>query len=506
MKSFSDLCLSEAILNGVAEQQYTHPTPIQAKLIPAMMSGKDVVGIAQTGTGKTAAFVLPILENILGQHTRVPKKSCSALILAPTRELAAQIAVSVHSYGKFVHHSKALIVGGARMGAQTKVLARGVDIIVATPGRLEDHIKCRNIKLDITTCLVLDEADQMMDLGFLPAIRRLMAQLPLKHQNVLLSATMPKAIRALASDFLRDPCELSVVANSKPIELVDHSVVLVKKPQKFGTLLTILSSKSATRSIVFTRTKHGADRLTRDLKQQGLFPVAIHGNKSQGQRNLALADFKAGESNILIATDIAARGIDVEQVSHVFNYELPNIPEAYVHRIGRTGRAGNKGIAISLCDPSETKYLKGIEKFIGSKLKRDSIELGADFSEVKSSKSSNLSGSQEPGGRARRRKPIKNTVGSGHRSKFSRSGSSQPSQGRVSKAKPGDSAGWERRKKRSGGSSADNASDAKRESRGFDSDRGDKRPGSSKKPKFSRSGSSQSPKGRSSRTLRRNSL
>ncbi|MBT5667623.1 MAG: DEAD/DEAH box helicase [Rhodospirillaceae bacterium] len=384
MIQFNELGLAELILRAVSDEGYTTPTPIQAKVIPDMMNGRDILGTAQTGTGKTAAFVLPILERIAeriaGSHPRPAPKHSHALIVAPTRELTAQIADSIRTYGRHVRPSVAVIVGGLKPGPQIKAMARGVDIIVATPGRLLDHMSTGAIRLDQCSIIVLDEADQMMDLGFLPAIRKIMAKLPRERQVALLSATMPKQIRALANDFLKAPSEIAVAAVAKPIEKINQKVVMVDRAAKQRMLTELLTDRDVERAIVFTRTKRGADKVCRSLENAGLSAAAIHGNKSQPQRQKTLDGFKAGRVKILVATDIAARGIDVDGVSHVVNFEMPNVPEAYVHRIGRTARAGKSGIAISLCDNSESGMLRDIERLIGAKLnaKQDAGYTGTD--------------------------------------------------------------------------------------------------------------------------------
>lgn len=372
MTKFSDLGLSEKVLQAVTAEGYTQPTPIQAEVIPAMMSGRDVVGIAQTGTGKTASFVLPILHKIAKEGIRPEPKSCSVLILTPTRELAAQIADNIGAYGRFIRHSKTVVVGGAKAGPQIRAIARGLDVIVATPGRLEDHMSSGVVRLDRTTTVILDEADQMMDLGFMPAIRRILAKTPKKRQTVLMSATMPKQIRGLAKDFLYQPAEISVAPQSRPIERIDQKVFFVDKPGKRQLLVDLLGGADVVRAIVFTRTKHGADKVMIHLQRAGFGAAAIHGNKSQRQRERTLAEFKSGRVNILVATDIAARGIDVDDISHVVNFELPNIAESYVHRIGRTARAGKSGVAISLCDNSERSFLRDIERLTGTAITRES--------------------------------------------------------------------------------------------------------------------------------------
>nr|WP_041795309.1 DEAD/DEAH box helicase [Pararhodospirillum photometricum] len=368
MTDFATLGLAEPLLRAVAAEGYTTPTPIQAQAIPALLQGRDLLGIAQTGTGKTAAFVLPTLHRLMGRPERAPRGTCRALFLAPTRELAYQINECVRAYGRFARLSSAVVVGGVRPGPQVKALSTGVDILVATPGRLLDHVGTGILRLDFTEVVVLDEADHMLDLGFLPAIRRIMARLHGERQTVLLSATMPAPIRALANDFLRDPCEVQIAPQSRPIERIEQSVMMVEGHAKRDVLVDLLRQNAEGRSIIFTRTKRGADRVTDHLRASGLPAESIHGNKSQVQRDRALAAFKGTMVRILVATDIAARGIDVDGISFVYNYELPNVPEAYVHRIGRTARAGASGVAISLCDPSERPLLRDIERLIGKSL------------------------------------------------------------------------------------------------------------------------------------------
>jgi len=371
MTKFSDLALHSELLRAIEDQGYSSPTPIQEQVIPAMLDGRDVVGIAQTGTGKTAAFVLPLLHKHLNSPGGAGHKKCRALILAPTRELAAQIAESIKAYGTHVHHSVTVIVGGVRPGAQVKALSAGVEIVVATPGRLEDLMSSGKFRLDRTQTVVLDEADQMLDLGFMPAIRRILGKLPPKHQTLLLSATMPKQIRSLASDFLNNPLEISVAPQSRPIERITQSVYFAEKPEKRNLLAKLLAGQDVKRAIIFTRTKHGANKVVQNLEKVGIKAAAIHGNKSQSQRVRTLDAFKNSQLNVLVATDIAARGIDIDDISHVINFEIPNIAETYVHRIGRTARAGKGGIAISLCDGSERKFLRGIEKLIGKSIPRE---------------------------------------------------------------------------------------------------------------------------------------
>lgn len=362
---FSKLGLSAPVLAAITGAGYDTPTPIQAKAIPAVLSGRDVVGLAQTGSGKTAAFVLPLIDQLLAEKKQAPGKTARALILAPTRELAAQIADSVNTYAAGSGLTCTVIFGGVKPGPQIRAIARGVDILVATPGRLLDHAGNGALRLDHTRRVVLDEADQMLDLGFMPAIRKILRQLGSPRQTVMFSATMPPPIRKLADEFLRDPITIAATPNSKPVERIAQAVMYVDAAAKPETLVDLMSKEVGRKVIVFTRTKRGADRVAKRLAQYGHGVNAIHGNKSQGQRERALAAFKEGKAPVLVATDIAARGIDVEAVELVVNYELPNVSESYVHRIGRTARAGAEGRAVALCAPDERKLLKDIVKLTG---------------------------------------------------------------------------------------------------------------------------------------------
>ncbi len=371
LEEFKDLGLTKRVIKAVEKENYKTPTLIQQKLIPKMLDGRDIVGTAQTGTGKTAAFVLPLLHRLEEGKRRAKPRTCTNLIVVPTRELATQIFQNISIYGKFILHSKTVIMGGAKASAQIKALARGLDIVIATPGRLEDHLSTKNIFLNYTSTVILDEADQMMDLGFYPAIRRIMNLLPEGRQTLLLTATMPKQVRDLANEFLINPIDVSIGKQSKPIEKINQKILLADKPMKKKLLVEILNG--VFKAIVFTKTKHGADKIVRYLRDNGLESIAIHGNKSQGQRQRSLDMFKKDKINILVATDIAARGIDIDDVSHVVNFDMPNVPESYVHRIGRTARAGNDGVAISLCDNSEMVHLKDIEKLINQKLSKEKV-------------------------------------------------------------------------------------------------------------------------------------
>jgi ATP-dependent RNA helicase RhlE len=359
---FAALNLAAAISKAIAAEGYTTPTPIQARTIPHAMAGRDILGIAQTGTGKTAAFALPILNRLAAGREPITPKAARALVLAPTRELAAQIADSFKVYGRGIRVSVALVIGGASGQAQKQALAPGVDVIVATPGRLLDHLSAGAVRLDQTRTLVLDEADHMLDLGFLPAIRRIVNKLPERRQTLFFSATMPAPIKVLADEMLKAPEEVAVTPVATTAERVTQSVFMISQNGKRALLSHLLGNPAMARTLVFTRTKHGADRVVKQLASDGIAADAIHGNKSQPQRNRALDAFKLGRTRVLVATDIAARGIDVDGVTHVVQFDLPDVPEAYVHRIGRTARAGAAGIAIAFCAEDERGNLRDIEK------------------------------------------------------------------------------------------------------------------------------------------------
>jgi len=359
---FKDLGLAEPILRALADEGYEVPTPIQARAIPSLMEGRDILGIAQTGTGKTAAFALPIIHRLITNRQRAPQRGVRTLVMAPTRELAAQIGESFSAYGRHAGISVAVVVGGVGHGGQIRALARGVDVLVATPGRLLDHVESGNCRLDHCEVVVLDEADHMLDLGFVVPIRKILSKLSHRRQSLFFSATMPREIAGLAAEMLRDPVKVEVTPVATTAERVSQQVYLIEANGKRGLLVELLRPADVTRPLVFTRTKRGADRVAEHLEAHGIAAAAIHGNKSQGQRERALDGFKSGKVRVLVATDIAARGIDVDGISHVFNFELPNVPEQYVHRIGRTARAGNAGVAISFCDRDEAPFLRDIEK------------------------------------------------------------------------------------------------------------------------------------------------
>ncbi|MCC7537711.1 MAG: DEAD/DEAH box helicase, partial [Deltaproteobacteria bacterium] len=367
MTRFADLALLPPLLRAVDEEGYDTPTPIQLQAIPHVLAGKDVLGCAQTGTGKTAAFALPILQRLhldgvtRAQGARHPR----VLVLTPTRELATQIGDGFAAYGRHVGVRHAVIFGGVSQGPQERVLAAGIDVLVATPGRLLDLMGQRLVHLERVSMLVLDEADRMLDMGFIHDVRRVLEKVPKERQTLLFSATMPPDIRALASAILRSPVTVAVVPPATTAERIEQSVYLVERTDKRPLLEHLLRDPSITRALVFTRTKHGANRVAESLRRVHVAADVIHGNKSQNARERALAHFKDGRLRVLVATDIAGRGIDIEDVSHVINFDLPNVPEAYVHRIGRTARAGAAGIAIAFCESEERPYLIAIEQLTG---------------------------------------------------------------------------------------------------------------------------------------------
>lgn len=364
--SFEKLELIEPIHHALKAEGYTTPTPIQEQSIPIILQRNDLLGCAQTGTGKTAAFAIPILQ-ILHQDELFVKGpgGIKALILTPTRELASQIGDSFRAYGKFLRLKHAVIFGGVSQRSQTDALRAGVDILIATPGRLLDLIDQKYVQLQHLKILVLDEADRMLDMGFIHDVKKIIARVPAKRQTLFFSATMPAEIQALSNTILKNPVKVQVTPVSSTAEAIQQAVYFVEKSDKKKLLSHLLKDKAITSVLVFTRTKHGADKVVKDLAQQGVSALAIHGNKSQNARQNALNNFKAKKTRVLVATDIAARGIDIDLLSYVVNYELPNVPETYVHRIGRTGRAGASGIALSFCDTEERAYLRDIQKLIG---------------------------------------------------------------------------------------------------------------------------------------------
>jgi ATP-dependent RNA helicase RhlE len=366
--SFMSMGLSKPLLDALAAKDYSKATPIQLQAIPTVLTGRDLLGIAQTGTGKTAAFMLPSLQRLAAANRRPRPGHARMLVLAPTRELASQIAASAQTYGRFMQLSVGVIFGGVANGKSIRTVSRGLDVLVATPGRLLDLIDQRALSLSELEILVLDEADQMLDLGFIHALKRIVALVPKKRQTLFFSATMPKAIKELADKYLTNPAEVSVAPVATTVERVEQRVIHVSQPEKTALLIHTLKSSAVERALVFSRTKHGADKIVRLLEAAGIPANAIHGNKSQPQRERALEAFRSGQVKVLIATDIAARGIDIPGVSHVVNYDLPDVPEQYVHRIGRTARAGASGIAIAFCSHEEGGNLRDIERLTRGKL------------------------------------------------------------------------------------------------------------------------------------------
>ena len=368
--TFDELGLAEPILRAVAAKGYTAPTPIQSEAIPRVMAGRDLLGCAQTGTGKTAAFALPILHRLADSPSPPDGQSrpIRVLVLAPSRELALQIGHSFQAYGRYTGFRNTVVVGGVAQQPQRHALRRGVDILIATPGRLIDLMGQGVVNLDSVEMFVLDEADRMLDMGFIPDIRRIVSRLPSRRQTVFFSATMPPAIERLATAILRKPAQVRVAPVQATTELIEQSVVFVPRKHKARLLVDLLRKRPVARVLVFTRTKHGADRLAKQLHQSGIGSGVLHGNKSQSARQRTLEDFKSNRTAVLVATDLAARGIDVEGISHVLNFDLPHEAETYVHRIGRTGRAGVSGVAISFCDEEERKHLVAIQRLTGQTL------------------------------------------------------------------------------------------------------------------------------------------
>ncbi len=360
--SFAELGVAEPICRALSAEGYETPTPIQMRAIPALLEGHDLLGLAQTGTGKTAAFALPMLQKLSKDQGKRSPRGVRALILAPTRELAIQIDESLRVYGRHLHIRHTVIFGGVNQFRQVKALAQGVDILVATPGRLLDLMNQRHVRLDEAKILVLDEADRMLDMGFVRDVKKIIAAMPRERQSLLFSATMPNSIDALAAEILRSPTRVEVTPEVVTVDKIEQHVLFVDQKRKRELLAKLLENADLSRVIIFTRTKHCANRVSEQLDKGGVPAEAIHGNKSQNARQKALEEFRSGRARVLVATDIAARGIDVDGITHVINYELPNEPESYVHRIGRTARAGASGIALSFCDASERSHLKAIER------------------------------------------------------------------------------------------------------------------------------------------------
>ena len=411
--SFNTLGLSEPLLRALSDEGYSQPTPIQKQAIPVILEGKDILAGAQTGTGKTAGFTLPLLQNLSDSKPEKGKRKVRALILTPTRELAAQVGESVKTYGRHLPFKSTIIFGGVGINPQKSVLKQGVDIVIATPGRLLDLANQRAISLADVEYLILDEADRMLDMGFIHDIKKILALLPKKRQNMLFSATFSNEIKKLADGLLNTPVLIEVARRNTASEQVEQSVYPVDKTRKRELLSHLITMGNWQQVLVFTRTKHGANRLCKQLESDGIRGAAIHGNKSQGARTKALADFKKGSVRVLVATDIAARGIDIDQLPHVVNYELPNVPEDYVHRIGRTGRAGNEGEALSLVCVDEKMLLRNIEKLIKKEIPKVNLDAFKPDPSIKAEPIQQRSGGQRRSGSG---------SGSGNRRNQNRSG------------------------------------------------------------------------------------
>ncbi len=419
LMSFAPLGLAEPVTRALAEEGYATPTPIQAAAIPPALAGRDLVGIAQTGTGKTAAFALPILHRLAGSVKPLQPKSPRVLVLAPTRELGNQIVESFAAYGRHLNVSTALVIGGVPIGKQIRTLARGVDVLVATPGRLLDLHNSRAVRFDDIEVLVLDEADRMLDMGFIHDIRRIVGYLPKARQTLFFSATMAPETAKLADQMLNEPVTVAVTPQATTVDKVDQRAIRVEKAGKQDMLTMLLKREEIDRALVFTRTKHGADRVVRGLVRAGIAAEAIHGNKSQGQRDRVMAAFRSGGVRTLVATDIAARGIDVDGVSHVINFDLPNIAESYVHRIGRTARAGATGIAISLVSSDEIPFMRDIEKLIRRQIAGSGTEGHSPAAR---------SGTRDPRGGAQKKPQRQRRRGGGNRG-VEKAGEQQPAHG-----------------------------------------------------------------------------
>ncbi|MCD6654326.1 MAG: DEAD/DEAH box helicase [Sulfurovum sp.] len=420
--SFTNLGLSEPLLKAIKEQGYTVPTPIQQQAIPVVIQKKDILAAAQTGTGKTAGFTLPLLERLYQNKPNMNKYQIRALVLTPTRELAAQVAQSIKVYGKYTPYTSAVVFGGVGISPQLAAIRKGVDIVIATPGRLLDIVGQKGIDFSKLECLILDEADRMLDMGFINDIKKLMKLMPQKRQTLLFSATFSPEIKALASGLLNDPVLVEVARENTTADQISQVVHFVDKMRKKELLSQLIKTKNWKQVLVFTRTKHGANRLTSQLEDSGILAAAIHGNKSQGARTKALADFKDKKIRVLVATDIAARGIDIDQLPHVVNYELPNVPEDYVHRIGRTGRAGKEGEAVSLVCIDEHKLLADIEKFIKSSIKKVEIPAFVPDPNIKAEPIQNGRGGGRSGNQRGSARNTGNSTGaSSQRSRSSRS-------------------------------------------------------------------------------------
>lgn len=431
--TFASLQLTAPVLKALHDEGYDEPTPIQKLAIPHVLAGRDLFGCAQTGTGKTAAFALPIIERLTANRIQIQPRRCRVLVLAPTRELATQINDSFRAYGRHVRLKSTVIFGGVGQRPQANAMLHGVDVLVACPGRLLDLIQQRIVDIRSVETLVLDEADRMLDMGFIHDMRKIVAMIPRDRQTLLFSATLPAEIRDLASQWLRDPLEVKTAPQATPAETVDQSVFFVQKARKKHLLANLLKSEGMSRVIVFTRTKHGADKLVRELDKSGVRAAAIHGNKSQNHRERALKDFKSPRPPVLIATDIASRGIDVDQVTHVVNFDMPHEPETYVHRIGRTGRAGFSGIAFSFCDRDERDDLRQIERLLkkpvpARPLPADLADAGPSENETHGDDRGPRHGSRPQGGRPQQGRPSHRRGEGRQRTVIGSEGESRPQQ------------------------------------------------------------------------------
>ncbi len=468
--SFSGLGLAGPLLKALEAEKYTHPTPIQAQAIPVLLDGRDLLGLAQTGTGKTAAFTLPLLQRLNKDQKQPGRNGVRALILAPTRELAAQIGDSIRAYGRFASLRHTVITGGVPQNRQVKAMSRGVDILVATPGRLLDLVNQRHVDLHSAQTLILDEADRMFDMGFIRDIRKIVAMLPRERQTMLFSATMPREVEKLAREVLIEPAKVEVTPEVITVDRIEQHVFHVPGSRKRDLLHELMADPALSRVIVFTRTKHGANRLADQLVKRGVNADAIHGNKSQGARQRALDSFKDNRSRVLVATDIASRGIDVDDVTHVINFDLPLEAESYVHRIGRTARAGAGGIAISFCDPSERKYLRDIERLIKRPIDTAENPLGAANDGEPRERRDRNENRDEP-----RRKPHRGQPGAkkfkARKPKNSKAGGWEPKRAEGAGQEPRRQDGDKPRKQRSEG--------AKQEQRSQDGAKQQKRPAKS---------------------------
>ena len=471
LTSFQDFGLAEPIARALAEENYVTPTPIQAHTIPTALTGRDVVGIAQTGTGKTASFALPILHRLLENRIKPQPKTCRVLVLSPTRELSGQILDSFNAYGRHIRLSSTLAIGGVPMGRQVRSLMQGVEVLVATPGRLLDLVQSNGLKLGSVEFLVLDEADRMLDMGFINDIRKIVAKLPIKRQTLFFSATMPKDIAELADAMLRDPARVAVTPVSSTVERIQQRIIQVDFSAKPAFLAKLLKQEQVNRALVFTRTKHGADKVVKTLEKAGIAASAIHGNKSQNHRERTLAQFRTGEIRTLVATDIAARGIDVDGITHVINFDLPNVPETYVHRIGRTARAGAEGTAISLvAGGEELTYLRDIERLIKVALPREDLRTDAGRRDAGAPPQQRQGRPGRPGQRPQGARHGEGRHGDGRRGDERRSdgrhsagkqGDGRPGEGRHVDGRPGNSQKVSKgsRPQRSGGKSHSSSND-----------------------------------------------